>query len=144
MFGSWPLRRWFRLLWCLLAAACLGFLPWLIIEFKQAGYSIHYQVCSQGQHSLLFSTSPRCTNSSIWSVRGHDLLSKWSLCEEIALWCTGMVHRRDFRAAGAACEHLRGSHAAGVLLQAQDADLCHQNSLDGSCVLSRLLACSAL
>ncbi|EIE26342.1 DUF300-domain-containing protein, partial [Coccomyxa subellipsoidea C-169] len=39
----WPLRRWFRLLWCLLAAACLGFLPWLIIEFKQADYSIHYQ-----------------------------------------------------------------------------------------------------
>ncbi|BDA41100.1 Transmembrane protein 184C [Coccomyxa sp. Obi] len=43
MFGHWPLRRWFRLLWCLLAAACLGFLPWLIIQFKQADYSIHYQ-----------------------------------------------------------------------------------------------------
>ena len=40
----WPMRRWFRLLWCLLAACCLGGLPWLIVEFERADFSIHYQV----------------------------------------------------------------------------------------------------
>ncbi|CAL5227331.1 g10272 [Coccomyxa viridis] len=43
MFGRWPLRRWFRLLWCLLALACLAILPYIIIEFKKAQFSIHYQ-----------------------------------------------------------------------------------------------------
>ncbi len=41
---KWPMRRWFRVLWCILAAACLGGLPWIIIEFTHADFSIHYQV----------------------------------------------------------------------------------------------------
>jgi hypothetical protein len=45
-FLRWPMRRWLRLLWVLLAACCLGGLPWLIVEFKRADYSIHYQVDS--------------------------------------------------------------------------------------------------
>ena len=40
----WPMRRWFRVLWCILAAACLGGLPWIITEFTRADFSIHYQV----------------------------------------------------------------------------------------------------
>ena len=40
----WPMRRWFRVLWCILAAACLGGLPWIITEFTRANFSIHYQV----------------------------------------------------------------------------------------------------
>ncbi|KAK9841769.1 hypothetical protein WJX81_001783 [Elliptochloris bilobata] len=39
----WPMRRWFRVLWCILAAACLGGLPWIITEFTRADFSIHYQ-----------------------------------------------------------------------------------------------------
>ena len=54
----WPMRRWFRVLWCILAAACLGGLPWIITEFTRADFSIHYQVslsawlCSCGSLSV--------------------------------------------------------------------------------------------
>lgn len=41
---KWPMRRWFRVLWCILALGCLGGLPWLIMEFSRADFSIHYQV----------------------------------------------------------------------------------------------------
>ena len=50
---KWPMRRWFRVLWCILAAACLGGLPWIIIEFTRADFSIHYQVGAAATRAAL-------------------------------------------------------------------------------------------
>ena len=44
MLGRWPLRRWFRVLWCLLTLALIGCLPLIIIDFRRTGYSVHDQV----------------------------------------------------------------------------------------------------
>lgn len=38
-----PLRRVFRAMWILLAVATLSALPWMVVEFKKADYSVHYQ-----------------------------------------------------------------------------------------------------
>ncbi|KAK9806277.1 hypothetical protein WJX72_008269 [[Myrmecia] bisecta] len=38
-----PMRRWFRVLWCLMAAAILAALPLMILEFKRAQFSVRYQ-----------------------------------------------------------------------------------------------------
>ena len=45
MLGRWPLRRWFRVLWCLLTLGVIGCLPLIIIDFQRTGYSVHDQVC---------------------------------------------------------------------------------------------------
>ena len=42
-FWRWPRRRWFRILWCLLAVALLAALPMIIIEFKKSNFSVKYQ-----------------------------------------------------------------------------------------------------
>ncbi|PSC68080.1 transmembrane 184C [Micractinium conductrix] len=38
-----PLRRVIRAVWILLAVATLSALPWMVVEFKRAKYSVHYQ-----------------------------------------------------------------------------------------------------
>ena len=38
------MRRWFRVLWCILALALLVALPLIIVEFKREGFSIKYEV----------------------------------------------------------------------------------------------------
>ena len=43
MLGRWPVRRWFRVLWCLLTLLCLGALPWIMVEFSKAHFSVAYQ-----------------------------------------------------------------------------------------------------
>lgn len=42
-FWRWPRRRWFRILWCLLAVGLLVALPVMIIEFKKSNWSVKYQ-----------------------------------------------------------------------------------------------------
>lgn len=42
-FWRWPRRRWFRILWCLLAVGLLAALPMIIIEFKKSNFSVKYQ-----------------------------------------------------------------------------------------------------
>ena len=42
-FWRWPRRRWFRILWCLLAVGLLVALPMMIIEFKKSNWSVKYQ-----------------------------------------------------------------------------------------------------
>lgn len=42
-FWRWPRRRWFRILWCLLAVGLLVALPMIIIEFKKSHFSVKYQ-----------------------------------------------------------------------------------------------------
>ena len=42
-FWRWPRRRWFRILWCLLAVGLLVALPVMIIEFKKSHWSVKYQ-----------------------------------------------------------------------------------------------------
>lgn len=39
----WPARRWFRLLWCLVAVAFIALLPVLIIELKNEHIPVHRQ-----------------------------------------------------------------------------------------------------
>ncbi|KAK9794030.1 hypothetical protein WJX73_006148 [Symbiochloris irregularis] len=41
MWGHWPVRRWFRILWCISAVGCLAALPFLVIEFKKTGFALH-------------------------------------------------------------------------------------------------------
>ncbi|KAI3428292.1 hypothetical protein D9Q98_006671 [Chlorella vulgaris] len=38
-----PVRRVFRAIWILMAVATLSALPWMVMEFKRAQYSVHYQ-----------------------------------------------------------------------------------------------------
>lgn len=38
-----PIRRFLRVVWVLIALYILGSIPWMLIEFKRSGYSIHYQ-----------------------------------------------------------------------------------------------------
>jgi hypothetical protein len=40
------MRRVFRVLYCLVAAATLAGLPVLIIDFKNHDWSVHYKVCA--------------------------------------------------------------------------------------------------
>ena len=42
-FWRWPRRRWFRILWCLLAIGVLVTLPLMIFEFKKSHFSVKYQ-----------------------------------------------------------------------------------------------------
>jgi hypothetical protein len=42
------MRRVFRVLYCLVAAATLAGLPVLIIDFKNHDWSVHYKVCASG------------------------------------------------------------------------------------------------
>ena len=62
MLGRWPLRRWFRVLWCLLTLALIGCLPLIIIDFQRTGYSVHDQVaiglCSARLHGMLHAIPP--------------------------------------------------------------------------------------
>lgn len=44
MWGRWPLRRWFRVLWVLLSLCVVAALPLLVIDFKRHGYPLHDQV----------------------------------------------------------------------------------------------------
>lgn len=41
----WPARRWFRLLWCLIALGILAALPALIYQFQASETPVNYQVC---------------------------------------------------------------------------------------------------
>ena len=50
-----PLRRVFRALWALSAVCLVAGLPALILDFKAANYSVHYQargLCSYTQYSF--------------------------------------------------------------------------------------------
>lgn len=50
MLGNWPMRRWFRILWCILAVGLLVALPLIVVEFKRTGFALHYEV---RQHNSL-------------------------------------------------------------------------------------------
>lgn len=82
-------------LWILLAVATLSALPWMVVEFKKAHYSVHYQ----GTH-----------------LTGAAVCSCWSACACLAcqwsalllrLLCS-MVHCGHFCDPGRVCVDLRG------------------------------------
>ena len=100
MWGRWPLRRWFRVLWCLLALSLVVALPLLIIDFKRTGYSLHDQVCVRACACLCVCVCV-CVCVLVWvcaCVLAHVPLSSPSGL------CAGVLHR------GPLCAGHRASH----------------------------------
>lgn len=151
----WPARRWFRLLWCLVAVAILAVLPFLIIELKNEHIPVHRQASRSKycNHCFIYpwhiwATGFSCNAASPWQVTTYDKAMPIALCsrwrpnptsEQIS--STGMAYSGSVRASGSACDNLWSSHASGVFLPASLADLCHSNPVDGANICRRCLAC---
>ncbi len=83
----WPARRWFRLLWCLVAVAFIALLPVLIIELKNEHIPVHRQVIliylpSQSKYLgaiPVIAVAYLCNIDKCMKVTGIAQLSDWSL-----------------------------------------------------------------
>jgi hypothetical protein len=87
---KWPMRRWFRVLWCILAAACLGGLPWIIIEFTRADFSIHYQVGAGPACAAARAPRARAAPGPAFQRSSSGSLRSWEEGICVSAFCAGL------------------------------------------------------